>query len=63
MKEPKGTPGEWYQDEQIGGYFDANGRLIVCEEYGTDADFDTHAVEVLNGDGYYDESGKYKSYS
>lgn len=29
---------------------------------GTDADFDTYAVQVQNGEGYYDETGTYRSY-
>lgn len=33
----------------------------LCET-GTDADFDTHAVDVQNGYGYYDENGCYVSY-
>lgn len=58
-----GKAGEWYKDEHVGGYFAEDGHLIVCEEYGlTDADCDSHAVEVQNGDGYYDEDGKYRSY-
>ena len=31
-------------------------------EPGTDADFDRYAVQVQNGEGYYDESGTYVSY-
>lgn len=31
-------------------------------ETGTDADFDTHAVDVQNGYGYYNEAGDYVSY-
>lgn len=59
----KGTAGEWFQDDYIGGYFDQNGDLVVCEEYGlTDADTDKYAVELQNGDGYYSEYGKYVSY-
>lgn len=58
----KGKPGEWYRDDCIGGYFDENGNLVVCEEYGTDADSDKYAVEVQNGDGYYDEFGRYVSF-
>ena len=59
----KGTSGEWYQNEHIGGYFDKSGSLIVCEEYGlTDAETDRCAIEVQNGDGYYDNEGRYKSY-
>ena len=56
----KGTPGEWFSNEYIGGYFDKNGELVVCEEYGL-ADFDTdkYAVEVQNNDGFYTEFGKY----
>lgn len=29
---------------------------------GTDADFDRYAVQVQNGDGYYDAAGTYQSY-
>lgn len=42
--------------------------LAICHylwdlnEQGTDADYDTCAVQVQNGYGYYDESGKYVSY-
>lgn len=59
----KGKPGEWYQDDSIGGYFNENGDLVVCVEFGTDADFDTHSVEVQNGDGYYNEDGLFISFS
>lgn len=59
----KGTPGEWYQDDFIGGYFNQKGELVVCEEYGfTDADIDKYSVEVQNGNGYYNEFGKYVSF-
>lgn len=59
----KGKAGEWYQDEYVGGYFAEDGHLIVCEEYGlSDADTDKYAVEVQNGDGYYDDNGKYRSF-
>ena len=59
----KGSAGEWFQDDYIGGYFDQNGDLVVCEEYGlTDADTDKYSVELQNGDGYYSEYGKYVSY-
>lgn len=58
----KGNPGDWYEDESIGGYFDKNGDLVVCEEYGSDADFDRYAVQVQNGEGYYDDNGNYVSY-
>lgn len=58
----KGKPGEWYQNESYGGYFADDGHLIVCEEYGSDADFDTYAVQVMNGEGYYDDNGKFHYY-
>ena len=59
----KGKAGEWYQDEHIGGFFDANGHLVVCVEYGlTDADTDAYSVQVQNGEGYYDSNGRYRSY-
>lgn len=43
----------------VGGYFDDNGDFVVCEEYGSDADLDRYAVEVQNGEGYYDSTGKF----
>lgn len=56
----KGTPGTWYQDAYIGGYYNKNGDLVVCEEYGlSDEETDRHAVEIQNGDGYYDSDGRY----
>lgn len=33
----------------------------LCDT-GTDADFDTYAVQVQNGEGYYDAAGTYHSY-
>lgn len=29
---------------------------------GTDADYQDHALQVMNGEGYYDEEGHYHSY-
>ena len=56
----KGNPGEWYQNEHVGGYFNQDGDLVVCEEYGlTDEDIDKYSVEIQNGEGYYSKSGKY----
>lgn len=42
------------------GYFDKDGSCLA--EYGTDADFDRYAVEVQNGDGYYDSTGRFVRY-
>lgn len=39
--------------------YDDEGRII---EYGTDRDYDTHAVDVQNGYGYYDDDGWYHGY-
>ena len=36
-------------------------RCGMCDT-GTDADFDLYAVQVQNGEGYYDASGTYQSY-
>ena len=59
----KGKAGKWYQDKYVGGYFAEDGNLIVCEEYGlTDADTDKYAIQVQNGDGYYDSEEHYRSY-
>lgn len=55
---------EFVRDGNVGGYYDENGRFIVCEEYGlTDADTDRYAVEVMNGDGYYNSFGKFVRYN
>lgn len=36
---------------------------IIGEEYGlTDADTDKYAVQIQNGEGYYNSDGKYVSY-
>lgn len=44
----------------IGGYYDADGHFVVCEEYGlTDSDSDRYAVEVLNRDGVYNSEGQF----
>jgi hypothetical protein len=59
----KGMPGDWYQDNYIGGYFNQNGNLVICEEYVTDADSDKHAVSVQNGNGYYNSQGRFCSVS
>lgn len=39
--------------------FDDDGYLI---DWGNHADYDCFALEVMNGDGYYDEEGHYHSY-
>lgn len=57
-----GKPGEYFDDGFVGGYFAEDGHLVVCYEYGSDESFDRYAVNVMNGDGYYDSSGKYRSY-
>lgn len=40
-------------------YFDDDGRFEECANY---EDYDKFALEVLNGDGYYDEDGHYHSF-
>lgn len=46
--------------EEGDGWLFINGSCVA--EPGTDADFDRYAVEVQNGDGYYDEDGNFKRY-
>lgn len=46
--------------EEGDGWLFVNGSCV--QEPGTDADFDRYAVDVQNGDGYYDNDGKYRSY-
>lgn len=43
-----------------GHLFDKNNNCLA--EPGTDADFDRYAVEVMNGEGYYDSNGKFHRY-
>ncbi len=54
---------KWYDDGVIFGYYDENGKLIVVGEYGSDAQLGTHDIDVMNGNGYYDEDGKYRRYA
>lgn len=59
----KGKVGEWYEDDYIGGFIREDGTVNVCVEKNlTDADTGNHAVDIQNGDGYYDSNGKYRSY-
>ena len=59
----KGKAGEWYEDDFIGGFIREDGTIDVCIEKNlSHADMDTYAVQVQNGEGYYDEFGKYESY-
>ncbi len=37
-----------------------DGDIIVG--FGTEEDYDIHAAEVINGDGYYDINGRYHRY-
>ena len=54
---------EFIIDGNVGGYYDDNGHFVVCEEYGlTDADLDRYAVEIQNGDGYYNSDGWFVRY-
>ena len=58
-------PGDWYQDDYVGGIIREDGSLDVCEEYGPPADFGLYDVDVANGLGYYDDDGyfvRYKNY-
>ena len=47
-------------EETDDGFLFINGSCVA--EPGTDRDFDRYAVEVQNGDGYYDESGSFVRY-
>ena len=38
--------------------YDSDGR---CVGVGSDEEYDTNALDVMNGDGYYDENGNYVS--
>lgn len=49
--------GDYYNDGQIEGYFDESGKLIVESESGSDWQLGKYGIEVMNGNGYYDEDG------
>lgn len=53
----------WSDDNGYAGHYDDEGNAIVDFEPGTDADFDRYAVDVQNGDGYYDADGEFHYYS
>lgn len=52
----------YFSCKSHGGHISDDGTFIVDFENGSDADFDTHSVDVQNGEGYYIECGKYVSY-
>lgn len=59
----KGNVGDWYENEFIGGFIREDGTIDVCLEKNlTDADTDKYAIQVQNGEGYYNSQGKYISY-
>lgn len=59
----EGKVGEWYEDDYIGGFIREDGTINVCVEKNlTDADIDAYSVQVQNGEGYYDNNGRYISY-
>lgn len=60
--EPENMPDEWYNKKHEECCLHCSGIVDCFGEPGTDADFDTYAVQVQNGEGYYDESGNYHSY-
>lgn len=54
---------KWYEDDSVGGFIHEDGTFEVCfVNTLTHADIDAYAVEVQNGEGYYDEDGWYHSY-
>lgn len=54
--------GDWYEDKYIGGFVRSDGSINIClEKELTDADTDAYAIDVMNGSGYYDSNGKYRS--
>ncbi len=59
----KGKFGDWYQDECIAGYIREDGTICVVFEDMSDADADRYFVEVQNGDGYYNEDGRFVRYN
>lgn len=53
----------WYVDDYGDLIYDDDGHPVVCDEYSlTDADLDRYAVEVQNGDGYYNSDGWFVRY-
>lgn len=47
-------------EETENGYIFIDGVCVA--EPGTDADFDRYAIDIQNGNGYYDNEGKYRRY-
>lgn len=57
-----GEPNTCFDFGSYGGHYNYKGEPVVDWETGTDADFDSHSVDVQNGEGYYDDCGHYVSY-
>lgn len=57
---------EYFDEKGNKIYIDDIGNVFVndslVEEVGTDADFDRYSVEVQNGFGYYNSSGRFVFY-
>ena len=59
VENAKFVDGSYYDED--GNYFDRNGSLLA--ESGTDEQLGNYSVEVQNGEGYYDSSGRYRAFS
>ena len=59
VENAKSVDGSYYDED--GNYFDRNGSLLA--ECGTDEQLGNYSVEVQNGEGYYDSSGRYRVFS
>lgn len=57
---------EYFDEKGNKIYIDDIGNVFVndslVEEVGSDADFDSYSVEVQNGSGYYNSSGRFVFY-
>ena len=49
-------------DNKNSQYMEVNENSNVVG-FGNDADYDTHSADVQNGLGYYDNSGRYHSFT
>lgn len=51
------------QDGNLLVYYDEKDTIVYVDEILTDAECDRYAVEVMNGDGYYNSDGNFVRYS
>lgn len=54
---------KWVVDGNCAGWLYPDGHFVCECESGTDEQLDKYSIEVQNGEGYYDDSGRFHWFS